>query len=138
MAIGGMRAGSTTHRLLAAVERYLVQSADHIVAVTPGWGDHFAGLGGRPYTAVSVITNGAETSDFAIAESREDLRDEYDITGFTAVFAGAHGPKDGIDLILDAASDLPELTLLLVGDGPSKPRAVTRARREGLSNVRFM
>jgi len=138
VAAGAMRAGSLIHRVLVAVERFLVRSADHIVVVTAGWEEHFASLGVDPTTTVSVITNGAETSDFAVAESRESLRDEYDISGFTGVFAGAHGPKDGIDLILDAAKELPGVTFLLVGDGPSKQMAVSRARREGLSNLRFM
>ena len=138
VAVGAMRDGSATHRVLSAIERCLVKSADHIVAVTGGWEEHFASLGIDPTTTVSVITNGAETSDFAVSASRESLRDEYDITGFTGVFAGAHGPKDGIDLILDAAKELPEVNFLLVGDGPSKAMAVAHAGREGLCNVRFM
>jgi colanic acid biosynthesis glycosyl transferase WcaI len=45
-----------------------------------------------------------------------------------------------METILDAAaalSDLPDLVVLLVGDGSEKPKLVGLARTRGLSNVRF-
>ena len=138
VAAGAMRAGSATHRVLATLERLLVRSADRVVVVTEGWDAHFAGLGVDPATAVTVIPNGTETADFAVSESREALREKLALDSFTAVFAGAHGPKDGIDLILDVAAEVPQVSFLMIGDGPSKAAAVRRAASEGLSNVRFM
>lgn len=133
---GLMAEGGAIHRVLAAVERFVVRRADSVVVVTAGWEDHFAGLGLDP-ERLHVIPNGAELDDFAVSESREQLRQRHKISGFTAVFAGAHGPKDGIDLILDAAAEQPDINFLLIGAGPAKADAMTRANRDGIVNVAF-
>ena len=58
---------------------------------------------------------------------------------FTLVYAGAHGPANGLDTVLDAAALLRDqrVRFLLVGDGPSKAALEARAAREQLSNVQF-
>jgi len=136
VAAGKMAPGSLIHRALTKLERLLVTQADRIVVVTSGWEDHFAQLG-VPVSKLTVIPNGTEVSDFRVFETRETLRTAYGISGFTAIFAGAHGPKDGIELILDAAARLPEINFLLVGAGPSKKQVQTRARQQKLKNVEF-
>jgi glycosyltransferase involved in cell wall biosynthesis len=136
VAAGGLRAGSRLHRILVRMERFVMRSADHIVVVTPGWESHFAALG-VDEDDVTVIPNGTEPADFVVEEPRERLRSEAGLGGFTAVYAGAHGPLNGIGLILDAAAELPDVDFLLIGAGSEKERAVTRARDEGLTNVRF-
>ena len=62
--------------------------------------------------------------------------------GVTFVYAGAHGPANGLDFVLDAAielgRDVPEATFVLVGDGISKPALVERARRQRLDTITFL
>lgn len=55
-----------------------------------------------------------------------------------AVYAGAHGPANGLDQLLDAAAAArgAPLRLLLVGQGAEKPRLLARAA--GLGNVSFL
>ncbi|MBX9700720.1 MAG: glycosyltransferase family 4 protein [Acetobacteraceae bacterium] len=60
-----------------------------------------------------------------------------------AVYAGAHGPANGLGLLLDTAALLQtrgerRVRLLLVGDGAEKPRLMARAAAEGLANVSFL
>jgi len=136
VAAGKMRRGSLVFRAMSALEKLLVTSADRIVVVTPGWEEHFARLG-APASGLTVITNGTEPGDFVVPQTRDELRLAHGISGFTAVFAGAHGPKDGLELILDAAAALPEINFILVGAGPTKEQARERARRENLTNVDF-
>ena len=138
VAAGLLKRGSTTHRALSLLERFVISRADHIVGVTPGWEAYFQRLGvskGR----FSAIPNGTEPSDFALDSGfdRDEMRRRLNISGVTAVFAGAHGPKDGIDQILDAAHELPHINFLLVGDGPSKKASIERAQREMITNVEF-
>lgn len=134
VAAGRIRRGSLLHQFFMALEKYLTVHASLIVGVTQGWEDHFAALD-VPTDRLVIVSNGTEPSDFCATRSRAELRTMHRFTGFTAVFAGAHGPKDGIDLILDAAAELPEMNFVLIGDGPSKSAAVTRARQHGLVNV---
>ncbi len=133
---GLMAAGSPLHRVLSTVERFAYQRADHIVAVTSGWDAYFASLG-VPKDRITVVPNGCDTSDFAVSQSRAELRKAWGITGTTAVFAGSHGPKDGIDLVLDAACEVPHVQFLLVGSGSAKTPAMARVAKDGLMNVRF-
>ena len=56
------------------------------------------------------------------------------------MYAGAHGPANGLDVVLEAAAllrDEPRVRFLLVGDGPSKPALVASAAAAGLGNVEF-
>ena len=133
---GALRRGSHTHRLLVGLERWIYKRADRIVAVTPGWEEHFAGLD-VDLDKLHVVSNGTEVDDFIVTEDRDALRSEFGLTGFTAVYAGAHGPANALDLLLDAGKDLPEINLLFVGAGSQKARLQQRSRAEGLLNVEF-
>lgn len=137
VAAGLLRDGSRVHRALKVLERFVVRRADSIVVVTSGWEDHFRSLGAN-MDNYFVVPNGTEPYDLRLTdEDRQALRRELGIAGATAIFAGAHGPKDGIDLILDAAAQTPTVNFLLVGSGPFKAAAMARAKAEGLTNVEF-
>ncbi len=136
VAAGRLTEGSLVHQIFCALERLLARSAVSIVCVTDGWQEHFTRLG-VPADRLVVVPNGTEPSDFVLTQSRQELRNLYSINGFTAVFAGAHGPMNAIDLILDTAQAMPDVNFLLVGSGPAKEGHVRRARQEGLSNVDF-
>ena len=136
VAAGLLTRGSHMHQALSRLERFLVRRADEVVGVTVGWEPHFSSLGAS-MDQYTVVTNGTETSEFDIAESREALRQEQSIAGVTAIFAGAHGPKDGIECIIDAARSTPDVNFLLVGDGPLKEWAQREVQQEAISNVSF-
>ena len=133
---GRLEKNSLSYRVFARLERLLVTGAARIVCVTDGWEGHLAELGVAADRLV-VVPNGTEPADFQVSVPRSELRELHGVRGFTAVFAGAHGPKDGIDAILDAAKSLPHINFLLVGSGSSKPEAVQRVQREGVGNVEF-
>ncbi|KAE8765240.1 glycosyltransferase family 4 protein [Georgenia thermotolerans] len=133
---GVLRESSPLHRALAVLERWLAIRADAIIVVTPGWDRHFSELG-VPGEKIHVVGNGTELSDFQVTIPRAELRRKHSIQGFTAVFAGAHGPKDGLEYIIDAADKCPEINFLLIGSGPAKAEIMAKARRMGLNNVQF-
>ena len=135
--MGFVREGSMLHRALSALERWLYRRADHIVAVTDGWTDHFARLG-VGQDKVTVISNGAEPTDFDVRPDVPPWATRVGRAGPFAVYAGAHGAANGLDFVLDAAAITPHLTYVLVGDGERKAALVERASREGISNVVFL
>jgi glycosyltransferase involved in cell wall biosynthesis len=60
-----------------------------------------------------------------------------------AVYAGAHGPANGLDLLLDAAAILQargerRLRILLAGEGREAPRLAARVAAEGLAQVTLL
>lgn len=136
VAAGHLRRGSTVHRLLVRLERFLYEQARRIVVVTWGWEEHFADLGVST-DKLHVIPNGVDAEVSRGLPDKARLRDAHAIQGFTAIYAGAHGKANGLDQLLDAAAELPQVNFLLVGAGPEKERLVARAAREGLTNVAF-
>lgn len=136
VASGNLRRGSLMHRALEHLERFLYQQASRIVVVTAGWEAHFTDKG-IDLSKLSVLTNGTDRGDLAVEATKEQLRREQGIEGFTAIYAGAHGPANGLDQLLDAASVLPDVHFLLVGAGAEKRALEQRARRDGLLNVTF-
>lgn len=135
VAAGAISRGGKVHRLLSQLEKYVLAAADHIVAVTPGWQDHFASLG-IDDSRVTVIPNGTDPWN-PNGYERSAVRKDLGLTGFSAIFAGAHGPKDGLDFILEAAHELPEAKFVLMGSGTAKPAAMAKAQSANLSNVEF-
>ncbi|TDP80075.1 glycosyltransferase involved in cell wall biosynthesis [Brachybacterium sp. AG952] len=133
---GKLKRGSAVHRILSAVERFSVRQADQVVGVTEGWDSHFRALGSTPF---HVVPNGAEFRGKSAGQPARDLSKlRPDVAGPFGIFAGAHGPKDGIDAILDAASAHPTVGFTLIGSGVMKDPAKERVQREGLSNVTFL
>lgn len=133
---GSLREGSLVHRILVGLERHLYRRAAQIVVVTDGWEDHFAALG-IDASKITVISNGADLDDYEVYASRDELRQRYGITGFTAVFAGNHSPYVGLDMIVDAAEKLPDVNFVLVGNGSRKDWARDEVAKRGLTNVDF-
>ena len=113
---GALKEGSALHKVLQGLEKTIYAHARQIVVVTKGWEDHFRKLGIN-VDKVTVVPNGADLAEYEVEESREELRKEYGISGFTAVFSGTHANYVGLDLIVDAARRLPDVNFLLVGAG---------------------
>ena len=139
--MGGMSPESTVYRILEKLESVLYRHADRIVIMAEGVESHLVERG-VDSDRIEFIPNAADSADFVPTAGRDVLRDRYGFVGVVAVYAGAHGPANGLDLLLDAAREAvvtePELLLVLVGNGVAKAGLVDRARRENLTNVRFM
>jgi glycosyltransferase involved in cell wall biosynthesis len=137
--MGQMTERSLTYRILSSLEKFLYREAERLVIMAEGSRDAITRCGIDDQKIV-YIPNGADPSDFLPSANRETLRARYGFTGFTAVYAGAHGPANGLELLLDAAAAIQEeeVEIVLVGDGVAKPGLVARAHESGLRNVRFM
>jgi glycosyltransferase involved in cell wall biosynthesis len=144
--LAGMGASSSTSpafRVLARLAHRLEQQADVIVVLSDGVGELLARRG-VPGTRVEVIPNGADPGALAPPAPRAELRRRLGWADdeVVAVYAGAHGPANGLDLLLDAAAELarraPAVRVVLVGDGAEKARLQARSIDERLTNVRFL
>ncbi|MFI7488920.1 glycosyltransferase family 4 protein [Micromonospora echinaurantiaca] len=135
---GYLRRGSLTHRGLRALERWLYRRADRIVIVAHGWRDYFAAAGADP-AKLTWVSNSAEPEDFDLRHDLyRPLPDRVPVRGRLFVFAGSHGPINGLGRLLDAVAKLPEHTFVLIGDGHDKQDLVRRAKAEGLTNLHFL
>ncbi|AZZ42868.1 glycosyltransferase WbuB [Acidipropionibacterium jensenii] len=133
---GAVKEGSLLHKILVGLERTIYANARQIVVVPRGWEEHFEELGINT-DKLTVVPNGADLAEYEVPESRDELRSQYGISGFTAVFSGTHANYVGLDLIIDAAQKLPDVNFLLVGGGARKQWAIDEVAERGLTNVTF-
>jgi glycosyltransferase involved in cell wall biosynthesis len=131
LAVGGGVRGPS-YWALYALARFLYRAADRIVVLAPGVGD-FLARAGVQRDHIVFAPNGVDVAAYGrtIRADRADLRLAY---------AGAHGPANGLEAVLDAAELLREesrVSFELVGDGPAKTALVASAEARRLSNIRF-
>lgn len=112
--------------------RFLYRAASRIIVLARGVQEYLERLG-VPAERIVYVPNGADLGAFPEVARRggESLR---------LIYAGAHGPANGLDVVLRAAGLLreePRVTFQLVGDGPAKAALIQQAEADGLSNVEF-
>jgi glycosyltransferase involved in cell wall biosynthesis len=139
--MGTLSEGSVPFRALQALERFLYRKADAAIALADGLREQMIEHG-APAARTHVVPNGPDPDDFVAPAPRDELRSRYGLNGTVIAYTGAHGPANGLDVVLDTAAELraehPDVTFLLVGGGAEKERLVRRATHDRLSNVRFM
>jgi glycosyltransferase involved in cell wall biosynthesis len=101
------RTGSLAARALELVDRRAFRAADVVVADTEADAHFFAGLGGLGEVPVCFV--GAEDRLFTPGWSPPDR--------FVALFVGKLIPLQGIETILAAAKEVPEIDFRIVGSG---------------------
>jgi glycosyltransferase involved in cell wall biosynthesis len=90
---------------------------------------------------ISLIPNGCDLDIFD-AEVEAWRPDTISDTDLLVLFAGTHGIANGLDSVLDAASELysrgrHDIKFLFLGQGKFKQSLMDRATSEGLDNVVF-
>jgi len=121
------------------LERFLYRHADLVVVNSPGFIDHVLARGVKQ---VELIPNGADVAMFDPQSKGDEFRYKHGLEGkFVALYAGAHGMSNDLEVVLEAADLLDEhkdIIIVLVGDGKDKPVLEARAMEMGLSNLKFI
>lgn len=78
---------------------------------------------------IRVIPNGIDTELFAPGDQRDDK--------FTLCYCAKLKMKKGPDVLLEALKGIPDVRLLMVGDGPMRKELEETAKQEGL-DVQFL
>lgn len=125
------------YRLSRAMETYAMKRADAVVAICEGLRKEIIGRG-IPESRVSVMPNAVALEDFR-RESPPDpgLADRLGVSGRRVIgFIGSFEPYEGLSVLLDAvailASAMPDLRLLLIGNGPEESNLQAQAQRLGI------
>jgi glycosyltransferase involved in cell wall biosynthesis len=126
-------------RVMRAMADLLYRRSSAVVVLAPANRQHVIERGASP-ELVHCIPNGVDLERFgADGEAPVQLgRPER----FTFVYAGAHGPANGLDLVVEACRLLQQrgnalVAVALIGDGPVKAELVKRASSLGLQNMAF-
>lgn len=127
-------------KLAELVERWLYRSADLLIINSPGFRDHVLARGAKS-DRLRVIPNGTDVSMFVTDECATNWRKTWGIDSqFVVLYAGAHGPANDLNVVLEAAEQLRErddIHFVLLGDGKDKTNLQAWAQDHALSNVTF-
>ena len=144
--MGAMKKNSLPAKLLYAWEKFMYNKAKKIIVLLPYAKDYVASRGINP-EKVFWLPNGVNLERFdhpapleegsEVAEVFEQYRDKFKV-----VYTGAHGPANGLEVIIHAASIFQDRNLgihfFLIGDGPDKDRLISVVKEKRLNNVSFL
>jgi glycosyltransferase involved in cell wall biosynthesis len=126
-------------RMSEWLERFLYRRADRVMVNSPGFIDHVTSRGAK---RVELIPNGADPSMFDPSDDGTKFRQSNHLEDkFVALYAGAHGMSNDLNVVLDAAHSLMDekkIQIVLLGDGKEKAALQARAIDMQLSNVSFV
>lgn len=143
--MGAMRSINIAAKLLYSWEKFMYKKADKIIVLLPDVKEYIEKRGLEPEKVI-WIPNGVDldrfddSKFFELSSVVSGVLDQYK-DSFKVMYTGAHGPANGLDVVIEAACLLSEQTkdicFLLVGDGPEKKNLVLKARQKAIDNVIF-
>ena len=132
-------------RLSEWLERFLYRHADRVMVNSPGFVEHVRARGAR---MVEMVPNGSDTAMFDPSIDGSPFRRTHGLEAkWVALYAGAHGLSNNLEVVLEAARLLgsqpsqpnsPEIAIVLLGDGKEKFRLQSLASQMSLKNVCFL
>jgi len=138
--IGAIR-NSLVIRAAHGLAKWLYRQADCIVINSPGFRELLVAKG-VPSSKIHLVPNGVDTSMFNPGDAGTDVRASSGWTDhFVALYSGAHGVANDLDTLVDAAKalqDYPKILVVMLGDGPEKPRLIEKVKALNLKNVQFL
>jgi glycosyltransferase involved in cell wall biosynthesis len=115
--------------------RHAVARADGLIAVSAALKEALIGLG-APADRVTVLRNGVDTALFAPgvgANSRDRTRAELGLSGQVLISVGQLIERKRHHLTIAAMASLPGASLVIVGEGPERPRLEAMIAEHGLA-----
>ncbi len=136
----GMMGEGRAVRLARRLERFVYSRAELITVISQGFWDNLAAKG-VPTNKLRLLPNWVEISRFNAASNPAVRAALGAQNGETLVLhAGNMGAKQGLEIVVDAAAELANdsIVVALVGDGSHRRELEARASDVGLRNLRFM
>lgn len=139
-AVGHLKSLGTLRSLAFRFERFCLRGFDRIVTIGKVMADRLAGKVADE-VPISIVRNWVDLDSKGSDGARDAYRDELGLPrdAVVALYSGNIGPKQGLNVIVDAARLLRErsnIVFAIAGDGPGL--AGLRESAAGLDNIRFL
>ena len=129
-------AGGAAVRLLRAARNLELRRAAHVLCPSGYLRDLAVSWGVEP-GRVSVLPNPSPA--LPALPPREELKRSFGLNGRTVAFAGRLTAQKSLGVALEALAEVPDVTLVLAGDGDERAPLERRAAELGLAErVRFL
>jgi len=138
--VGHLPAHRWLKKLGGLFERVCLQKFDKIVTISFKMAEKI-GEKGVDKERLSVVRNWVDLDHIRPVDISYSYREQLGLPrdAFVVLYSGNIGPKQGLDVIIQAARILhsvPSLLFVLAGEGPSKTELEKRS--SGLRNIRFL
>lgn len=137
---GLLTRGSSVAGTLARFERAIYRDAARVVVNARGFADILQSLGVAA-DRVTLIPDWADGDFIRPMPQENDVRREWQLDGrFIILYSGSLGYSSDLETAIDAAAllrEVPDVRLVIVGDGVKKPALEARAASLQLENVSF-
>ena len=134
---GLAKKGGLLWKIGRVIENFTYRNADKIIVISEDFKKNIMAKG-VPEEIIEVIYNWVDADAVQpVTKEENPLFDEFslDRTKFTVVYAGNLGNAQNISIILDAASELPEIQFAVFGTGGLEESIRSRISSESLNNV---
>ena len=144
--MGVMKADGIQAKLLYIWEKFMYKKAEKIIVLLPYAKEYIKNRGINSEKVV-WISNGVDLERF---DNPESLKPNSEMAiafkqykgKFKVVYAGAHGPVNGLETIIDAAYSLSKksanIHFFLIGEGIEKKKMIKRTNQYGIDNITFL
>ena len=125
------------YRLPRAMIRWAARHAAGIVTVARALKEDLVRIG-VPAERIDVLRNGVDLRLFRPIDRKAERR-KLGLTRATLLSVGHLVPRKAHDLVIQALRRLPEMDVIIIGDGPERPALGALALRSGVGDrVRFV
>ncbi len=134
----GTTEGSLRYRGIRFLETRALKGADLCFVICEGLRQEITARG-IPADKIVVVPNGVDARRFVPAPIDRDLQRKLGLEGKIVMgFIGSFLHYEGLSLLLEAmiriAAEVPELHLLMIGDGDTMPDLIKRASEAGIQD----
>ena len=113
--------------------RSLLRRADGIIAPTASTASELR-RNGVTAREMRIVPTGIDTVRFSTDADGQRIRERYGLKGKTAIHVGRMSYEKNIDVVLRAAAEIDDLTLMIVGKGPARSDFEGLAKELGISD----
>lgn len=118
--------------------QWAATEASQLVTVCQALKDVLIKLG-APEEKISVLRNGVDLSLFSPARDRSRIRNKLKVHGKTILSVGYLVERKGHDLVIRTLVSLPDVNLIIIGDGPDRKKLLKLAKEMNvLDRVRIL
>ncbi|HHV42754.1 MAG TPA: glycosyltransferase family 4 protein [Clostridiaceae bacterium] len=144
--MGAMKNISLLARMLYAWEKFMYQRAEKIIVLLSNAKEYIVKRGIDPRKII-WIPNGVDLERFDNPDPLEPSSEAKRVFSqhsdkIKVVYAGAHGPANGLEVIIEAAKILSRqakpIHFILIGDGPEKTKLIQKTESPGIGNISFL
>jgi glycosyltransferase involved in cell wall biosynthesis len=133
---------TTVDRILQGVNCFLVRQADRCIALGESMSRRLINGKGADPARTTIIPDWADCAEIVPGPKQNPFSLAHRLTdAFVVMHSGNMGLSQGLETLVQAATylqSLPEIQIVLVGDGVKKPDLEAQVHALGLQNVHFL